>query len=223
MMASSTVSARLPSSVSPTKGPASGAVSVTKATTITPLTKPTKPRKKATEFYTKPAKWTTRKPVKEPADSTTSPPDVRSSTPLHSSASSSSRQTFSLPHSTRQLSSEAPKFKPADDSNLVKVVTKPSGVPTTSSPRSKNDEGNSVMLNDISGMPVLQEKHSAAAPASTSAWSVPALLIAAGILVTALAIATALYRCRRRYRNSADDSEMRPLSKHVDDSAELSS
>ncbi|XP_075731593.1 uncharacterized protein LOC119180602 isoform X1 [Rhipicephalus microplus] len=223
MTASSTVSARLPSSVSPIKGPATGAVSVTEATTITPHTKPTKPRKKATEFYTKPAKWTTRKPVKKSGDSTTSPPDIRSSTPLHSSASSSSRQTFSLPHSTRQLSSEAPKFKPADDSNLVKVVTKPSGVPTTSSPRSKNDEGNGVMLNDISGMPVLQEKHSAAAPASTSAWSVPALLIAAGILVTALAIATALYRCRRRYRDSADDSEMRPLSKHVDDSAELSS
>lgn len=220
----STASARLLSSVSPNEGPTTRAISVTEATTATPLTKPTKPRKKATEFYTKPAKWTTRKPVKKPEYFTASPPDVRSSTLWHSSARSSSQQTSSLPPSTRQPYSRTPKFAPTDDSNLVKPVMKPSGFPSTSSPRSRNDEGNDVMLNDISGMPVLQEKHSAAAPAHASAWSIPALLIAAGVLVIVLAIVTALYRCRRRYRNSADDSEMKPLSKYADgDAGETSS
>lgn len=107
---------------------------------------------------------------------------------------------------------------------MMKPVTKPSGASSTSSPRSRNDEGNDVMLNDMSGMPVLQEKHSAAAPLTGSAWSVPALLIAAGVLVTVLLVATALYRCRRRYRENADDSEMKPLSKYADvDAGETSS
>ncbi|XP_070381650.1 uncharacterized protein [Dermacentor albipictus] len=226
----STASSRLFSSVPPIRGPATRAFSMAETATSTPLTKPTKPtkpRKKATEVYTKPAMWT-RKPTKKTEAFATSPPDVHPSThshlastlaskPLISNQSTSGMPTSNRPYSSRQPSSRTPKVAPTEDSNhVMKPVTKPPGASSTSSPRSKNDEGNDVMLNDMSAMPVLQEKHSAAAPLTGSAWSVPALLIAAGILVTVLFVATALYRCRRRYKESADDSEMKPLSKYAD-------
>lgn len=208
-----------------TQGPTTKGVSVTEAATATPMTKPTKPRKKATELHTKLAKWTTRKPVKKPDAFTSLPPDVHSfSTFAHSSTSTTAQATTGR-FQSKWSSSRSPKFVPTENNHFVKPVTKvSSGASHTSRPESKNDESNDVMLNDMSGMAVRQEKHSAAAPVSGSAWSIPALLIAAGILVTVLLVATALYRCRRRYRSSADDSEMKPLSKYADvDAGETSS
>nr|XP_054920437.1 mucin-2-like isoform X2 [Dermacentor andersoni] len=226
----STAYSRLFSTVPPTRGPVTRAFSMAQTAASTPLTKPTKPtkpRKKATELYTKPAMWT-KKPTNKTEALTTSPPDVHPSTlsylastltsrPAISNQSTSGMPTSNRPYSSRQPSYRSPKFVPTEDSNhVMKHVTKPPGTSSTSSARSKNDEGNDVMLNDMSAMPVLQEKHSAAAPLTGSAWMVPALLIAAGILVTVLFVATALYRCRRRYKESADDSEMKPLSKYAD-------
>lgn len=70
------------------------------------------------------------------------------------------------------------------------------------------------MLNDETSLPAVQHRPSAAAAVATSSsWSVPALLIAAGALVVGLLFTVLLIRWRRRYHNRDEDSEMEPLSK----------
>lgn len=211
----------------PTKGSAVTASTVFEVTATVPITKPTKPKKKATEMHTKPPKWT-RKPGKESEDGSTVPPLVSSSHLPLSSQPVPAKTTLTLPtprypHRS-QSSSHAPKFVPTEESNLLNSHLKTSRPPLSSGNGSKNDEDNEVMQSDDAGIAGLQEKHSAAAPSGGSSWTLPALLIAAGVILVAIATATALYRCRRIYRGSVDDSEMKPLSKYADgDPADMSS
>ncbi|KAK8783497.1 hypothetical protein V5799_010138 [Amblyomma americanum] len=204
----------------PTKEPAATASATVAVTEAVHITKPTKPKKKATELYTKPPKWT-QKPEKKPKAESTVPPVMSSSHLPHSSQPVSIKTTLALstprhPYSSQTSSSHAPKFVPTEESNHINSDVKTSKPPSSSGTRSKNDEGNEVMQSDDAGIIGLQEKHSAAAPTGKSSWSLPALLIAAGVILVAMVAATALYQYRRRYRGSADDSEMKPLSKYAD-------
>lgn len=202
--ASSFESTRYPSSTKPTESPPT---TVSTTTETPPLTKPTKPRKKATETPTKPFKWTTIKPffkTKVPA----------TSSPQTSSSVAASSEPFSKIPDSSKTSSRQHKTVPTDKTNVVKPAGKTSTYWSTSKPHGKNDEDNEIMLNDETSLPAVQHRPSAAAAVATSSsWSVPALLIAAGALVVGLLFTVLLIRWRRRYHNRAEDSEMEPLSK----------